>query len=107
MATSRHDQVVIRLYLGLAALVLVGIGIVAGRAPAQSATAKDAQREQAEFAGWTKPAAVLLISGQQYGYIEPCGCTGLTNQKGGLMRRDALLASLLERGWQVIPFDAG
>jgi len=56
---------------------------------------------------WESPAAVLVVSGQQYGYIEPCGCTGLENQKGGLMRRGTLLKELRERGWEVVPLDAG
>jgi hypothetical protein len=63
---------------------------------------------RAEFAGWPKPDVVLMITGQQHGYIEPCGCTGLDNQKGGLARRDALLQQLTaERGWNVVPLDAG
>ena len=36
------------------------------------------------FEGWAQPQAVLLLTGRQHGYIEPCGCTGLANQKGGL-----------------------
>jgi hypothetical protein len=51
---------------------------------------------------------VLVVSGQQFGYIEPCGCTGLTNQKGGLARRDTMLEQLqTQRGWNVVPLDAG
>lgn len=56
---------------------------------------------------WENPQAVLVVSGQQYGYIEPCGCTGLANQKGGLMRRATLLDEIRERGWEVLPLDAG
>lgn len=56
---------------------------------------------------WPQPQAVLFLSGQQHGYLEPCGCTGLDRQKGGLIRRDTLLTSLRERGWEVIPVDAG
>jgi hypothetical protein len=39
--------------------------------------------------------------------MEPCGCTGLENQKGGLSRRDTLLTSIRERGWNVIAIDGG
>ena len=28
------------------------------------------------FAQWTKPEAVLVVSGEMDGYLEPCGCTG-------------------------------
>ena len=46
------------------------------------------------FDGWTKPSAVLVFTGRQFGYIEPCGCTGLERQKGGLARRYTFLDSL-------------
>lgn len=60
------------------------------------------------FDGWPKPAVVLALTGQQLGYIEPCGCTGLENQKGGLARRHTLLKQLAdERGWPIVPLDAG
>ncbi len=56
---------------------------------------------------WPKPQVVLYVSGQQHGYIEPCGCTGLDSQKGGLIRRDTLLTLLKERGWEIVPMDVG
>ncbi|WP_202921165.1 multiheme c-type cytochrome [Anatilimnocola aggregata] len=60
------------------------------------------------FAGWPEPKLVFLVTGQQQGYIEPCGCTGLANQKGGLARRQSLLNDLREkRGWNVVPVDVG
>jgi hypothetical protein len=59
------------------------------------------------FEGWPKPQLVLLFSGRQNGYIEPCGCTGLANQKGGLARKRTFYKSLLERGWPVAAFDVG
>ena len=58
--------------------------------------------------GWPKPAVALVLTGQQLGYIEPCGCTGLENQKGGLARRHTLIDQLAkERGWNVVPLDVG
>ncbi len=59
------------------------------------------------FVDWPKPEAALLISGEQIGFIEPCGCAGLDNQKGGLKRRHTLLDSLREQGWPVVPIDLG
>src|SRR3954468_2611346 len=59
------------------------------------------------FAGWPKPQAVLVISGNQHGYLEPCGCTGLANQKGGLARRHSFIKQLADKGWEVLPLDAG
>ncbi|MCO6456803.1 MAG: hypothetical protein J5I93_16005 [Pirellulaceae bacterium] len=59
------------------------------------------------FDGWPQPKLVLLVTGRQYGYIEPCGCTGLANQKGGLARRRTLQKQLQEKGWTVVPLDVG
>jgi hypothetical protein len=60
------------------------------------------------FKDWPKPQVVFFLTGQQHGYIEPCGCTGLENQKGGLARRYTLLKQLRgERGWNVVPLDVG
>ncbi len=38
------------------------------------------------------PAAVLVISGEQNGYMEPCGCS--EDQEGGLIRRYDLVERL-------------
>lgn len=60
------------------------------------------------FDGWPKPGLALVVTGQQLGYIEPCGCTGLENQKGGLARRQTLIEQLTkDRGWAVLPLDVG
>lgn len=56
---------------------------------------------------WPQPQAVLLLTGQQHGYLEPCGCTGLDRQKGGIIRRDTLLTQLKDKGWSVVPLDVG
>jgi hypothetical protein len=67
----------------------------------------DKEREPL-FVGWKDPKVVFLLSGNQMGYIEPCGCAGLENQKGGLTRRFTLLNELrTEKGWEVIPLDIG
>jgi hypothetical protein len=59
------------------------------------------------FDGWSTPSVVLLVTGQQHGYIEPCGCTLLVNQKGGLARRHTLARQLAARGWPIVGLDAG
>jgi len=59
------------------------------------------------FENWGQPRAVIIITGAQDGYIEPCGCAGLENQKGGMSRRADLLAQLAEKKWPVIAFDTG
>lgn len=56
---------------------------------------------------WEKPQFALFFSGNQKGYIEPCGCTGLENQKGGLMRRHSVINVFQQRGWDLIKIDSG
>jgi hypothetical protein len=59
------------------------------------------------FTDWPKPRAVLVLTGELDGYIEPCGCTGKENQKGGLSRRQNFLRALEAAGWPVVPVDVG
>lgn len=73
---------------------------------AQSADAP-AKPDQRLFEGWPKPVLALVLTGEQDGYIEPCGCAGLEHQKGGLRRRHTFLKQLHERGWPVVPLDNG
>lgn len=69
---------------------------------------EDAPAEKEElFEDWGTPAAVLLITGQQRGFVEPCGCTGLANQKGGLARRHTFAKELAAKGWPLAAIDAG
>lgn len=59
------------------------------------------------FEGWAKPDAAIVLTGRQNGYIEPCGCAGLSVQKGGLARRLTMIRELSGRGWPVAPLDVG
>jgi hypothetical protein len=61
--------------------------------------------KQQLFRGWEKPDLVLLLTGQQHGYMLPCGCS--EPQKGGLERRYNFLQTLKARGWQVAALDLG
>lgn len=67
----------------------------------------DAQNGPEDFRQWPTPDAVLFVTGDQHGYIEPCGCTGLDKQKGGVARRFTFINQLRDMGWQLIPVDAG
>lgn len=60
-----------------------------------------------DWNAWPTPQLALVVTGNQYGYIEPCGCTGLENQKGGLARRMTFVEQLRSAGWPVLPIDAG
>lgn len=59
------------------------------------------------FEQWPKPLLALVITGEQDGYLEPCGCAGRDNQKGGLMRRYSLLAQRRAEGWPLAAVDLG
>lgn len=59
------------------------------------------------FEGWPKPKLALVISGRQDGYLEPCGCAGIDQQKGGISRRHSLIKQLEARGWNVAAVDVG
>ncbi len=55
--------------------------------------------------GWEKPAATLIFSGEQHGYMEPCGCS--VTQSGGLSRRGDFIRQLTEKGWPLAALDLG
>jgi Cytochrome c554 and c-prime len=57
------------------------------------------------FIGWTKPDFTLVITGQLYGYLQPCGCSD--PQYGGLARRYEFINELTKKGWRVVPLDVG
>jgi hypothetical protein len=60
------------------------------------------------FVDWPKPKLALVITGQQEGYLEPCGCAGLDRMKGGMNRRYALFRELRQtEGWPVLGLDVG
>lgn len=54
---------------------------------------------------WQLPAVALMLSGETFGYLEPCGCS--LTQSGGLERRGHLQRQLTEKGWTVVGLDAG
>lgn len=75
-----------------------------------SPTPTDAAEDQARFVrplleGWQPPAVALLMSGEMFGYMEPCGCS--LTQSGGLERRAHLERMLREKEWNLVPLDAG
>jgi Cytochrome c554 and c-prime len=54
---------------------------------------------------WPKPAVSLVFSGEQHGYMEPCGCS--VTQSGGLSRRADFMRQLTEKGWPFASLDVG
>jgi hypothetical protein len=89
-------------------------GLVA-ESTAEKAGTQYAEREKVDpikangaiFVDWPKPDVALVFSGEQHGYLEPCGCAGLENQKGGLMRRGTLFKDLRAKGWPLVAMDLG
>jgi hypothetical protein len=51
------------------------------------------------------PAAVLIVSGERDGYIEPCGCT--EGQEGGLIRLYDFVERLHQQKWPTALIDLG
>ena len=76
-----------------------------GSAPSKPAEKIAAAPPRPPFEGWGKPAAVMVLSGEQHGYIEPCGCTA--TQSGGLARRYDLFRQIKAKDWPVTAFDLG
>jgi hypothetical protein len=65
------------------------------------------QANGAIFVDWPKPDVALLFSGERDGFLEPCGCAGLENQKGGLKRLHTLVKQLRGDGWPLVVMDLG
>ncbi|MDB4637655.1 MAG: multiheme c-type cytochrome [Planctomycetaceae bacterium] len=54
---------------------------------------------------WEKPAVAFFLTGEQHGYLEPCGCS--ETQSGGVARRHDLLKQMVARDWAVTGLDLG
>ncbi len=109
--TKRWPAFVIVLAL---CMVFAG-GFFLGEVPAEEASETYAKKEKPDpvatngpiFLNWPKPDVALVFTGEQNGYLEPCGCAGLENQKGGLRRRYTFLNGLRAKGWPVVAMDLG
>ena len=75
------------------------------RPAAEAAPGTQADEGTPLFRGWPKPDVALVLTGEQHGYLQPCGCT--EPQKGGLARRYNFLQTLNKRGWPVVAADLG
>lgn len=101
--------------LGLVAALLVYVGcsqknsssVPSGGGTKPPVAALRSSDNSKLFADWSpEPAGVLLISGQQEGYLEPCGCT--QGQLGGLLRRyDLVERTKRDRKWPMALIDLG
>ena len=75
-------------------------------APAPATPSPQPQEAPRLFRKWPeKLDLALVLSAQQHGYLQPCGCS--EPQKGGLARRYNFIQSLKQRGWPVVAADLG
>ncbi|MGC8641741.1 MAG: multiheme c-type cytochrome [Isosphaeraceae bacterium] len=69
-----------------------------------STTAHTSKSRQ-PLADWPTPRAVLVVTGEMDGYLEPCGCT--QGQVGGLIRRSDFIDGLKAKNWPLALIDLG
>ena len=79
--------------------------ILASNVEPKSSDKKSTVVEKPLFDGWGQPALALVLSGEQRGYFEPCGCS--EHQSGGMARRHNLVQQIQAKGWPVTGFDLG
>jgi hypothetical protein len=103
----------------VAALVLAALCVVIGAAcwlhnggpETRTTEQQPAGNERGLFFNWPEPLFTVVLSAQEYGYLQPCGCS--YPQYGGLERRYNFLQSLRlpkdkdGRGWPVVAYDLG
>lgn len=104
-------------FVGGISLAVALVGIALGSRSEPQLTAADTPSAQPKetlvgglplFATWPKdrkPDAVIVFTGQTYGYLQPCGCS--RPQIGGLERRAVLIQMLKDKGWPVAGVDLG
>lgn len=101
-----------------AALALAGLGLTVAfgvyaahwlwSAEESAAPPPPEPKPQLLFKDWPekgKPDLALILTGEQHGYLQPCGCS--RPQLGGLVRRYNFIQTLKERGWPIVAVDLG
>lgn len=73
-------------------------------APVANASALRPKQEM-PWESWDQPELAVLLTGEQHGFFEPCGCTA--DQLGGMSRRADLVRRLKEAGWNITGVDLG
>lgn len=104
--------VCVMMALGWLGLVWQAVSVVNPTHPAAITSVAAKENTPPEPAGppqiatkWPQPDAVLMLTAEQDGYLEPCGCS--LTQSGGVSRRNDLLNLLKARNWPVAGLDAG
>lgn len=105
--TARTSSLRLFAFLGLGA-VLAALASGTAADPPQPKPKETLVGGRPLFADWPKgqkPDAVLVLSGQTFGYLQPCGCS--RPQTGGLERRAYFIDQLKAKGWPVAGVDLG
>ncbi len=71
----------------------------------KAVTPKSKDEKTKLLADMPTPLGAVVISGEQSGYLEPCGCT--QGQLGGLARRYDFIEKLKAQGWPIAQVDLG
>jgi hypothetical protein len=69
------------------------------------AAAVPSRRVSMPWETWPKPQLAFILTGEQHGFFEPCGCT--SSQLGGMSRRANLVQKMTDAGWSVRGLDVG
>lgn len=92
----------------LAGLFASGLLLLMQAGPGSGVASTSAEEKSSPlplFRGWGKPDLAIVLSGQMYGYHQPCGCSH--PQYGGLARRYNFLQTLKKKEWPIICLDLG
>jgi hypothetical protein len=89
---------------GLCLLALTGVAFLL-KSPESPSAKPSLEMPPNLFQEWSKPSLALVLSGEQHGYLLPCGCS--RPQVGGLERRYNFLQLLRGKGWPVAAVDLG
>ena len=76
-----------------------------GETNTANTTTTDQYKPKPFLEGWEKPEALLVLTGEQHGYLEPCGCS--LTQSGGVSRRGDMFKQISDRNWEFLSFDLG
>lgn len=79
--------------------------ILAAAETAKSEGASNERPPEPMLKNWKKPKLAIVLSGEQNGYLEPCGCS--EKQSGGFARRADLFAQIQAKKWPIAAFDLG